>query len=95
MTTSSLTITEHEALEAAGFVALAPGWPDDPETVAAANANPAVMAHKTIGQIVGHSFGGLLTQILAGRGLGAVSLTIDSGWQEVAEMALKFVQRFV
>ena len=27
--------------------------------------------------IIGHSFGGLLTQILAGRGLGAVSVAID------------------
>jgi non-heme chloroperoxidase len=27
--------------------------------------------------IVGHSFGGLLTQILAGRGLAAVSVAID------------------
>jgi non-heme chloroperoxidase len=27
--------------------------------------------------VVGHSFGGLLTQILAGRGLAAVSVAID------------------
>jgi hypothetical protein len=27
--------------------------------------------------IIGHSFGGLLTQILAGRGLAAVSVAID------------------
>jgi non-heme chloroperoxidase len=27
--------------------------------------------------IIGHSFGGLLTQILAGRGLAAVSVVID------------------
>ena len=80
--------------EEAGFTALTPGWPDDPETVAEANAHPEVMAHKTIGQvadhyaaiigklakrpvILGHSFGGLLAQILAGRGLSAATVAID------------------
>jgi hypothetical protein len=38
----------------AGYAALAPGWPDDPETVAEANAHPEVMAHKTIGQVADH-----------------------------------------
>ena len=80
--------------EKAGFTALTPGWPDDPDTVAEANAHPEVMAHKTIGQvadhfqeivealdkkpvIIGHSFGGLLAQILAGRGLAAATVAID------------------
>jgi non-heme chloroperoxidase len=80
--------------EEAGFTALTPGWPDDPETVEEANAHPEVLAHKTVGQVadhfeeiirglerkpavIGHSFGGLLTQILAGRGLAAVSVAID------------------
>jgi pimeloyl-ACP methyl ester carboxylesterase len=80
--------------EEAGYTALTPGWPDDPETVEEANAHPEVFAHKTVGQvadhfeeivkglavkpaIVGHSFGGLLTQILAGRGLAAASVAID------------------
>lgn len=80
--------------EEAGFTALTPGWPDDPETVAEANAHPEVLAHKTVGQvadhfdeivrglnkkpaIVGHSFGGLLAQILAGRGRGAATVAID------------------
>jgi non-heme chloroperoxidase len=78
----------------AGFSTLAPGWPDDPETVAEANANPDVFAKKSVGQvadhfgdvigkltkkpaIIGHSFGGLMTQILAGRGLSAASVAID------------------
>jgi pimeloyl-ACP methyl ester carboxylesterase len=77
-----------------GYVALTPGWPDDPETVEEAKAHPEVFAGKSIGQvadhfeeiirgltrkpaIVGHSFGGLLTQILAGRGLAAASVAID------------------
>jgi pimeloyl-ACP methyl ester carboxylesterase len=80
--------------EQAGFTALTPGWPDDPETVAEANAKPEVFAHKTVGQvadhfdnlirglkskpaIIGHSFGGLLAQILAGRGLSAATVAID------------------
>jgi non-heme chloroperoxidase len=80
--------------EDAGYVALTPSWPDDPETVAEANANPEVLAGKTIGQVadhvaatidrlnrkpavIGHSFGGLLTQIIAGRGLAAASVAID------------------
>jgi non-heme chloroperoxidase len=40
--------------EDAGYAALTPGWPDDPETVAEANANPDVLAHKTVGQVAGH-----------------------------------------
>src|SRR5689334_22770439 len=80
--------------EDAGYTALTPGWPDDPETVAEAKAHPEVFAGKTVGQVadhfcdvigqlkkkpavVGHSFGGLLAQIIAGRGLAAVSVAID------------------
>jgi non-heme chloroperoxidase len=80
--------------EEAGYIALTPGWPDDPETVAEAKANPEVFAGKGIGEIadhheaiirgldrkpvvIGHSFGGLLTEILAGRGLAAASVAIS------------------
>jgi pimeloyl-ACP methyl ester carboxylesterase len=80
--------------EEAGYTALTPGWPDDPETVAEANADPEVFARKGIGQIadhvdavvrkldkkpaiIGHSFGGLMVQILAGRGLSAATVAID------------------
>jgi non-heme chloroperoxidase len=80
--------------EEAGYAALTPGWPDDPETVAEAEADPEVFAHKGIGDIadylegiitrldtkpavIGHSFGGLLTEILAGRGLASVSVAIS------------------
>ena len=83
-----------QVFDEAGYTALRPGWPDDPETVEQANAHPEVFAHKTVGQVadhfeevirrldrkpavIGHSFGGLLTQILAGRGLAAVSVAID------------------
>src|ERR1700719_1166355 len=80
--------------EEAGYAPLTPGWPDDPQTVEEANANPETFAHKTVADVadhfaeviakltgkpalVGHSFGGLLAQILAGRGLAAVSVAID------------------
>ena len=83
-----------ELFEAAGYVALKPGWPDDPETVEEANARPELFAKKTIGQVaehfehiaraltkkpavIGHSFGGLLAQILAGRGASAATVAIS------------------
>jgi non-heme chloroperoxidase len=80
--------------EEAGYTAVSPGWPDDPDTVEEANANPEVFAHKSVGQvadsyaevigrldkkpaIIGHSFGGLLVQMVAGRGLAAATVAID------------------
>jgi non-heme chloroperoxidase len=83
-----------ELFEEAGYVALMPGWPDDPDTVAEAREHPEVFAGKSIGEIadyeesivrklerkpvvIGHSFGGLLTEILAGRGLAAASVAIS------------------
>ena len=80
--------------EEAGYTALTPGWPDDPETVEEAKEHPEVFAHKTVGQVadhfeeiirglekrpvvIGHSFGGLLAQILAGRGLATATVAID------------------
>jgi pimeloyl-ACP methyl ester carboxylesterase len=78
----------------AGYATVAPGWPDDPETVAEAKEHPEVFAKKSIKDVadhfedvirkldarpavIGHSFGGLMTQILAGRGLSAASVAID------------------
>src|SRR5690242_4636565 len=40
--------------EEQGYVTLAPGWPDDPETVAEANDNAEVFANKRIKQITQH-----------------------------------------
>jgi pimeloyl-ACP methyl ester carboxylesterase len=82
--------------EDAGYAALTPSWPDDPETVEEARANPDVFARKTIGQVadhtadvigklekkpavMGHSTGGLVAQIIAGRGLSAATVAIDPG----------------
>jgi non-heme chloroperoxidase len=83
-----------KVFEGEGFAALSPGWPDDPDTVAAAREHPEVMAKKSIKDVadhydevirglkrkpavVGHSFGGLMTEILAGRGLSKVSVAIS------------------
>src|SRR5947208_10793113 len=38
----------------AGYAPLTPGWPDDPDTVEQAKADPGVFAHKTVGQIADH-----------------------------------------
>jgi pimeloyl-ACP methyl ester carboxylesterase len=82
--------------EEAGYVAVTPSWPDDPETVEEARANPDVFANKTLRQIadhtadvigtldekpavMGHSTGGLLTYMIADRGLSAASVAIDPG----------------
>src|SRR5438132_12264676 len=40
--------------EEAGFTAVTPGWPDDPDTVGEARAHPEVFAHKTVGQVADH-----------------------------------------
>src|SRR6187551_997224 len=44
-----------ELFEEAGYAALTPSWPDDPETVEEARANPEVLAKKTIGQVADHT----------------------------------------
>jgi pimeloyl-ACP methyl ester carboxylesterase len=79
-----------------GYAGLTPDWPDDPETVEEARANPDVLAKKTLNQVadhtqevierlqkkpavMGHSTGGLLAQLIADRGLSAVTVAIDPG----------------
>jgi pimeloyl-ACP methyl ester carboxylesterase len=85
-----------DLFEQAGYAPLTPDWPDDPETVEEARANPDVLAKKTLKQVadhtteiidaldkkpavIGHSTGGLLAQMLAGRGLSAATVAIDPG----------------
>ena len=41
--------------EKAGYVALTPDWPDDPETVEVARAEPEVLANKTLNQVADHT----------------------------------------
>ena len=85
-----------ELFEAAGYAAVTPDWPDDPETVEVARAEPEILAKKTLKQVadhtaeviggldrkpavMGHSTGGLLAQIIADRGLSAATVAIDPG----------------
>jgi hypothetical protein len=70
-------------LEEAGYTALTPGWPDDPETIVEVNAS-FKLQQRNIG----------VTEIaeIPNRGH---ALTIDSAWREVADTALAFVRRYV
>jgi pimeloyl-ACP methyl ester carboxylesterase len=80
--------------EERGYITLAPGWPDDPDTVEEAKQDPEVFAHKRLKQVtdhyvdaigqlktrpavIGHSFGGLIAQKIAGEGVAAVTVAID------------------
>jgi pimeloyl-ACP methyl ester carboxylesterase len=80
--------------EEAGYAAVSPGWPGDPESVAEAKANPGLFAHQTLRgtadhyaevagklakkpAVIGHSFGGLLAQNVAGRGLAGATVSIS------------------
>jgi pimeloyl-ACP methyl ester carboxylesterase len=80
--------------EEKGYTTLAPGWPDDPETVEEAKQDPEAFAHKRIKQVtdyyvdairqlktkpavIGHSFGGLIAQRLAGEGVSVVTVAVD------------------
>ena len=80
--------------EKVGFATVAIDWPGDPETVAAAHANPGPMSKRSVTEIadrcqsviekldtkpiiVGHSFGALIAQILAARGLAKASVAIS------------------
>jgi pimeloyl-ACP methyl ester carboxylesterase len=83
-----------QLFEANSYTTLAPGWPDDPETVAEANEDPEVFAHKRLHQItghyleaigqltkkpavVGHSFGGLISMMIAGQGAASMTVAIS------------------
>ena len=85
-----------EVFEEAGYAAVTPSWPDDPETIEEARAHPELFAGKTLGQIadhvaevigalakkpvvMGHSTGGLLAQMIADRGLSTATVAIDPG----------------
>lgn len=78
----------------AGYSTVAPGWPDDPATVAEAREQPEVFAHKMVQAVtdhyleaihgldlkpavIGHSFGGLIAQKIAGVGASAATVAID------------------
>jgi non-heme chloroperoxidase len=78
-----------------GYSTIAPGWPDDPDSVQEARRNPDVFAKKMVKQVtehyleaidalehepavIGHSFGGLIAQKIAGEGVSAATVAIDN-----------------
>jgi pimeloyl-ACP methyl ester carboxylesterase len=82
------------AFEEAGWSTIAPGWPDDPPTIAEARATPSRFARKKVGAVtkhyldaidrlniqpslIGHSFGGLIAQRIAGDGAATCTVAID------------------
>lgn len=84
-----------DLFEGNGFITLAPGWPDDPATVAEAREHPEAFARKMVQQVtdhyldvisrldqapvvIGHSFGGLIAQKIAGEGVAAATVSIDN-----------------
>ena len=86
--------TWRQLFEANGYTTIAPGWPDDPDTVEEANQDPDVFAHKRLRQVtdhyieavdllkmtpavLGHSFGGLISEMLAGEGKSAATVAIS------------------
>ena len=77
-----------------GYATLAPGWPDDPDTIEEARKHPEVFAKKSLKVIeahyakaiaalsikpvlIGHSFGGVIAEELAGQGFSAATVAID------------------
>jgi pimeloyl-ACP methyl ester carboxylesterase len=82
-----------ELFENAAYSPLTPGWPDDPETVEEANGHPEVanktigqvadhyydvlsMLNRKPA-VIGHYFGGVLAQMVAGRGCSAATVAIS------------------
>ncbi|GMA25725.1 alpha/beta hydrolase [Luteimicrobium album] len=80
--------------EEAGYTTVAPAWPDDPESIEDARANPDAFASKMVQEVtdhyleaigelsvkpavVGHSFGGLIAQKIAGEGASVSTVAID------------------
>lgn len=78
-----------------GYEPVAPPWPGEPATVAAARSDPGPMAGVGVGEVadamadvitalparpvvVGHSFGGLVAQLLLNRGLADAAVAIDA-----------------
>jgi pimeloyl-ACP methyl ester carboxylesterase len=84
-----------DLFESQGYATLAPGWPDDPDSVEEARRDPDVFAKKMVKQVtehyleaiaalqrepavVGHSFGGLIAQKIAGEGVASATVAIDN-----------------
>ena len=79
--------------EAAGYVALTPGWPDDPASVEDARAHPEAFAHKSVAQVTRH-FAAIIAQlnrkpVLVGHSFGGALAQILAGeGRSVATVAI-------
>ncbi len=72
-----------ELFEHAGYAALTPGWPDDPDTVEEAREHPEVLAGKSIGEIADH-FEAVISKldkkpVIIGHSTGALLTEILAG----------------
>ncbi len=82
-----------ERFAAAGYAPSAPGWPGEPDSVAAARAEPERLAGHGLDEVVdayaakidgtdpiliGHSFGGTIVEKLLGQGHGRAGIAIDA-----------------
>ena len=80
--------------EDAGYVTIAPSWPNDPPSIEAARSNPDAFASKMVQEVtdhyleaiaelsvkpavIGHSFGGLIAQKIAGEGASLATVAVD------------------
>jgi len=68
----------------AGYAPLTPDWPDDPETVEAARANPDVFAKKTLKQVADHTAGIIQAlekrPVVMGHSTGGLVAQMLAGW---------------
>lgn len=60
--------------------------PSTVQQIKDANAHPEAFKAQTVGKVADH-----VAELIPGPGHG---LVIDSGWRDVADTALNFVQRF-
>jgi pimeloyl-ACP methyl ester carboxylesterase len=84
-----------DLFDAAGYAAIAPGWPGDGETVDASRADPDAIADHGIDDVVGHylrifegldrkpilvghSFGGMISEKLLGMDAADAAIAIDA-----------------
>ena len=75
----------------AGYAPVSPGWPDEPDTVGEKDHTvPHVLAYAAY-QRQRKNHGVTEFHEIQNRGH---ALTIDDGWQQVADAALEFIRRF-
>jgi pimeloyl-ACP methyl ester carboxylesterase len=72
-----------ELFSAAGYAPVAPGWPGEPDTVAAARANPDAVAGRGINDVVDH-----YAQVIKGLGGGAKPVVIGHSFGGVIAQKL-------